>query len=248
MAPDASLSESRVGAAAHFATTHWSMVLAAGESASAESAVALEALCRSYWYPLYAFARRKGNLPEDAQDLTQGFLALLVEKRLARRADPDLGRFRTFLLRAFTNYLCDQRRREQAVKRGGQCTFVPLDIRAVEERLAGDMGASPELLFDRKWALTVVGEATGLLQAEYEREGKSLLFKALHPCLQGDAGLGGYAELGTRLGLSQGAVKVAVYRLRQRYRELLRAVVARTVNDPREIDDEIRHLVQALAL
>jgi hypothetical protein len=126
--------------------------------------------------------------------------------------------------------------------------FVPLDLSAVEERLASDMHDSPALLFDRKWALTVVGEATGLLQAEYEKQDKSRLFMALSPCLQGDSGLTGYAGVGRSLGLSQGAVKVAVYRLRQRYRELLRAVVAQTVNDPPEIDDEIRHLVQVLAL
>jgi RNA polymerase sigma factor (sigma-70 family) len=185
---------------------------------------------------------------EDAKDLTQGFLASLVEKRLSHRADPELGRFRTFLLRAFTDYLRDQHRREHAGKRGGQYTFVPLDLGAVEERLAADMDNSPELLFDRKWALMVVREATGLLQAEYEKQDKNRLFVALSPYLQGNVSLRSYAEVGKLLGLSEGAVKVAVYRLRQRYRELLRAVVAHTVTDPREIDDEIRYLVQVLAV
>jgi len=248
MVADDAQSESALRSSAQFATTHWSVVLAAGEAQSPESAAALETLCRTYWYPLYAFARRQGRPPEDAKDLTQGFLTFLVEKRLSHRADPELGRFRTFLLRAFTDYLRDQHRREHAGKRGGQYTFVPLDISAVEERLAADLDHSPELLFDRKWALTVVREATGLLQAEYEKQERGRLFTALSPYLQGERGLASYAEVGKPLGLSEGAVKVAVYRLRQRYRELLRAVVAHTVTDARQIDDEIRYLVQVLAL
>jgi RNA polymerase sigma-70 factor (ECF subfamily) len=197
---------------------------------------------------LYAFARRHGHPPQDAQDLTQGFFAFLLEKRLWRRANPELGRFRTFLLRAFTDYLRDQHRREQTAKRGGQCAFVPLDLSTVEERLAGDLDRTPELVFDRKWAPTVIGQATGLLQAEYTERDKSRVFVGLCPYLQGELSARRYGEVGQPLGLSEGAVRVAVYRLRQRYRELLRAVVAHTVNDPREVEDEIRHLVQVLAV
>lgn len=248
MGPDASNQEGMACSAAQFATTHWSAVLAAGDRASSAGAVALEALCRIYWYPLYAFARRYGRSPEDAKDLTQGFFALLIERKLARRADPKAGRFRTFLLHAFTDYLHDCRRREHAAKRGGQYLLVPLDTRALEEYLATDLHDSPELTFDRKWALAIVGEATRLLEAEYDQLGKGRLFVALSSYLQGDEVSSGYVEVGRGLGLSPGAVKVAVYRLRQRYRELLRAVIAQTVNDPREIDDEVRHLVRVLTV
>ncbi|MHC1769908.1 MAG: RNA polymerase sigma factor [Verrucomicrobiia bacterium] len=248
MGPDASNQDGIARTAAQFATTHWSAVLAAGDGASSAGAVALEALCRVYWYPLYAFARRYGRSPEDAKDLTQGFFALLIERQLTRRADPKAGRFRTFLLHAFTDYLHDCRRREHAAKRGGQYAFVPLDIRALEEYLATDLNDSPELIFDRKWALAVVGEATRLLEAEYHEQGKGRLFADLRSFLQGDEVSSGYVELGRALGLSPGAVKVAVYRMRQRYRELLRAVIAQTVTDPREIDDEVRHLVRVLTV
>jgi RNA polymerase sigma-70 factor (ECF subfamily) len=232
---------------AQFATTHWSVVVAAAELASPEAGAALETLCRTYWYPLYAFARRRGHSPADAKDLTQGFLAQLVQKRLASRADPELGRFRTFLLRAFTDFLTDQHRREHAAKRGGDCTFVSLDVAAVEQHLAANMLAAPERLFDQKWALTVVRQTTALLQTEYAEGDRPQLFASLSPYLQGERGLRTYAELATPLGMSESAIRVAVFRLRRRYRELLRAVVARTVNDPRDIDDEIRYLVQVLA-
>ncbi len=248
MGSDASSQDGTAHTAAQFATTHWSAVLAAGDGASSAGAVALEALCRIYWYPLYAFARRYGRSPEDAKDLTQGFFALLIEKQLARRADPTMGRFRTFLLHAYIDYLHDCRRREHAAKRGGEYAFVPLDIPALEEYLAHDTHNSPELTFDRKWALALVGEATRLLEAEYHEQGKGQLFAALSSFLQGDEVSSGYVEVGRALGLSPGAVKVAVYRLRQRYRELLRAVIAQTVNDPREIDDEVRHLVRVLTV
>jgi RNA polymerase sigma factor (sigma-70 family) len=248
MRADASNQVSVARPIAQFATTHWSMVVTAGNSDSPEAAAALETLCQSYWHPLYAFARRQGYGPEDAKDLTQGFFALMIERRFTQRADSELGRFRTFLLRAFTDYLIDCRRREHAAKRGGHCTFLPMDIGAFEAELAADHSNSPELLFDRKWASAVVGQATELLRTEYERQNRSPLFVALSSYLQGEAGPGSYTQVGRQLGLSPGAVKVAVYRLRQRYRELLRAVVAHTVNDPREIDDEIRHLVEVLSL
>lgn len=248
MGADASNQVSTVRPIAQFATTHWSLVVTAGNSSSQEAAGALETLCRTYWYPLYAFARRQGHAPEEAKDLTQGFFALMIERRFTQRADPELGRFRTFLLRAFTDYLIDCHRRGHAAKRGGECTFLPQDISALEEHLAADRSNSPELLFDRRWALTVVGQATALLQAESEKQGKSQVFVALSCYLQGDAGGASYLQVGQKLGLSAGAVKVTVYRLRQRFRELLRAVVAQTVQDPRDIDDEVRHLVEVLTL
>jgi len=231
--------------AAQFATTHWSVVLAAGDGASPDSREALEKLCRTYWFPVYAFVRHKGYQPEQAEDLTQGFFEQLIRKELTSRADPERGRFRSFLLRVLTQFLADELRRERALKRGGDTVLLPLDQSTAEHRLSPE--PSPEIAFARKWALTVLDEVLGLLKREFEESGKSALFQALSSYLPAERGLPAYAEVAQRLGITENAVKIGVHRMRQRYRELLRAVVAQTVADPAEIDDEIRFLFQVLS-
>jgi RNA polymerase sigma-70 factor (ECF subfamily) len=242
--------ESASRSSAQFATTHWSTVLAAGDSASPGSREALERLCRTYWFPLYAFARRHGHASEVAQDLTQGFLAHLIENQFFARAEPERGKFRSFLLGAFKRFVHDQDRAQLAQRRGGQIQFIPLDSAEAEQRLgavASDV-PDPEDAFEREWAVTVLDEAMKLLEAECRREGKGELFEALHPFLQGDRPEVRQADLAARLDLSIGAVKVAVHRLRRRYGELLRAVVANTVTDPGDVEAELRHLVGLLSL
>ncbi len=234
--------------AAQFATTHWSTVLRAADSASAESNEALERLCRTYWFPLYAFARRQGRDAEDAKDLTQAFFAHLFEGGFFARAAPERGKFRSFLLGAFKRFMRDQNRACHAQQRGGQFEFVTLDNELAEERWSAESLAhdDPETLYDREWALAVLDEAITLLELECRHEGKADLFEILHPLLQGDPASSPQLELAARLGLSIGAVKVAIHRLRRRYGELLRSVVAHTVPDPGDIDEELRHLVRLL--
>jgi RNA polymerase sigma-70 factor (ECF subfamily) len=231
-----------------FATTHWSTVLAAGDGASPQAQTALEKLCRIYWFPLYAFARRQGHDAEAAQDLTQGFFVHVLERDLFARATPERGKFRSFLLGAFKRFIRDQDRAQHAQQRGGQVEFVALDSEQAEERLATQpfAGDDPDTTFDREWALTVLNEAMNLLEQECYREGKGAQFEILHPWLQGDRPESPQAELAARFDLSVGALKVAIHRMRRRYGELLRAVVAHTVPDPADVDEELRHLVRLL--
>lgn len=233
--------------AAQFATTHWSAVLAAGDSASPDSREALERLCQTYWYPVYAFVRRSGRGPDDAQDLTQGFFAYLIEKGCIARAKAEMGRFRSFLLGTLKHYLLQQAERSGALRRGGKEPPLSLDADGAEHRFAADLATpeTPETLFERKWALAVLGETMKRLDHEYRQEGKGALFEAFYPSLEGDD-RPHYADLVGPLGMTEGAARVAVYRLRQRYRELLRAVVAQTVADPLELDEELRHLMRVL--
>jgi RNA polymerase sigma-70 factor (ECF subfamily) len=233
---------------AQFATTHWSVVLAAGDSASPNSREALETLCRAYWFPLYAFVRRTGRSTEDAEDLVQGFFAYLLEKHLVGKAHQETGRFRSFLLATLKHYLSQESKREHAQKRGGYRIILSLDGQNAEQWLGADPTTelSPDVLYERHWAAAVVHEALQLLKQEHEAEGKGRLFDAIYPHLQGERGQPSYAELGERLGLSESAVKSSVFRLRRRSQELLRAVVANTVVDPWEVDDELRHLMSIL--
>jgi RNA polymerase sigma-70 factor (ECF subfamily) len=230
-----------------FATTHWSTVRKAGVSQGEDCARALNTLCQGYWYPLYAYVRRLGHSPEDSQDLTQSFFAYLLDKRLLGRADPGSGRFRSFLLGSLKKFIANEWRRQNALKRGGGMT-VSFDAQTAEERYAVEPvdEANPQLIYDQAWAVAVLDQAFALLAAEHSQAGKAPLFEALKPCLQGDRTRASYPEIGARFGMSEGAVKVAVYRLRQRYRELLRSVVANTVDDPLEVDQELRHLVDIL--
>jgi RNA polymerase sigma factor (sigma-70 family) len=241
--------ESAACTAAQFATTHWSVVLAAGDSASPDSRDAMERLCRTYWPPLYAFVRRSGQSPADAEDLVQGFFAYVLEKHVVDKARQEAGRFRSFLLATFRHYLSQEHKREHARKRGGDRIVISFDRSSAEQWLVAELSAelSPDVLYERHWAATVVNEALEMLRQEYETDGKRQLFDAIHPYLQGERGQRSYAELGAALGLSESAVKSSVFRLRRRSRELLRAVVARTVSDPREVDEELRQLMNILS-
>lgn len=230
-----------------FATTHWSVVLKAGEVPGHESDRALDALCRGYWYPLYAYIRRLGHSPHDAQDLTQSFFAYLLENRLLAKADRESGRFRSFLLGSLKHFMANEWRKQHAKKRDTSRT-ISFDTTDAEDRYSIEPADSvnPQLLYEQAWAVAVLDQAMSLLESEHVDAGKKDLFTSLAPCLQGDRLDLSYSEIGTRLGLSEGAVKVAVHRLRQRYRELLRACVADTVADPLEVDGELRHLLEVL--
>ena len=234
--------------AAIFATTRWSVVLQAGDDPGGATQRALEQLCSAYWYPIYAYVRRLGQSPPDAQDLTQSFFAYLLEKRLLAKAQPESGRFRSFLLGSLKNFMANEWRRQNALKRGaGQS--ISIDPQDAEDRYAVDHAeaANPQMLYDRAWAVAALDGAIGLVEAEYAGAGKKELFKSLLPSLQGDRPDSTYAQLGSELGMTENAVKVAVHRLRGRYREMLRAAVANTVADPLEVDGELRYLMQVLS-
>jgi len=209
----------------------------------------LAKLCQAYWYPLYAYVRRRGHSPEDAQDLTQEFFARLLEKNWVRNADQQKGRFRSFLLGAMNHFLADEWDKARAQKRGGGVKPLPLQFDTAETRFSLEPAdnLTPERAFERRWALTLLDEVLNRLRLEYEHDGKVELFAALNPCLVGDRTSQPYAELAAKLGVSEGAVKATVHRLRQRYRQLLRDEIAHTVSEPGEVDEELRHLFAVLA-
>ena len=238
---------SRVGGdAVVFATTHWSVVLRAGDSRSPESAEALEKLCRAYWYPLYAYIRRQGHAPADAQNLTQEFFSRLLEKKQLRSADPERGRFRSFLLTELKRVLISEWRHENRQKRGGDTLVFSLDEHEAEDRYHHEPAdaATPETLFERRWAETVLERVLARLEKEYQRH--ALGFANLQPYLVEDKGTAPFAETAARLGVTESALKAVVYRLRCRYGELFREEIAHTVSQPEEIEDEIRHLLAVL--
>lgn len=234
---------------AEFHTTRWSVVLAVGDGQSDESSQALELLCRTYWFPLYAYVRRWGQPPADAEDLTQAFLARMLEKRYLGLADPARGRFRTFLLCAFKRFLADEWEKSNTAKRGRGVTPLPLDDLDPESRYAIEPvdARSPDALYDRQWAQSMLREVLARLQREWTSEGRQDAFDTLKVYLVGDKGDQPLAAAAQRLGMTEAAVKSVVHRLRQRYRELVRAVVAETVQDPGDVDREIRELLAALA-
>jgi len=233
-----------------FATTHWSAVLTAGRGDSTEARQALDALCRVYWTPLCAFVRRQGHRAEDAQDLTQAFFADLVARRDLARVDPARGRFRSFLLASLQHFLANQRDLALAQKRGGGAVHVSIDAGATVPpgQVEPSDPVTPETLFERQWALALLQSVIEGLRAEYAAGDQAALFDALKDTLTGDRPDATYAAIGIRIGLSEGAVKVASHRLRARYRERLRAEVGRTVSSPAEIDEEIRFLFAAFRL
>ncbi|MBI5384850.1 MAG: sigma-70 family RNA polymerase sigma factor [Verrucomicrobia bacterium] len=216
------------------------------ESPTADSALAT--LCKSYWYPLYAFIRRKGHGPAEAQDLTQEFFARLLAKHYFDKADPQKGRFRSFLLNALTHFLADEWDRVRRLKRGGGRPVVSLDDADAEGRyrLEPVEALDAAKIYERRWALTLLERVLTQLEAEHAQAGKTELFAQLQVVLLGDKGSVSYVELGRRLGMSEGAVKVAVHRMRKRYVQLFRAEIAHTVASPTEIDDEINHLFAVL--
>jgi RNA polymerase sigma factor (sigma-70 family) len=227
-----------------FVTTHWSVVLSAQDSKSPRSQEALESLCRAYWYPLYAFVRRRGKSTHDAQDLTQAFFARLLEKDYLKAAGSEKGRFRTFLLVALKRFLADEWDREHAQKRGGFAEMIPIDQELAEARFLAESACqvSPDVLFDRQWATTLIERVVGRLQEEYLNSGRARLFEQLRNCLIKDESAPTYAEIAARLNLTEAAIKMAVHRLRARYREILRAEIADTVAGPAEVEQEIRDL------
>lgn len=225
-------------------------MLAAGEGHHKDGACeALTTLCETYWYPLYAFLRGRGHGPADAEDLTQAFFAMLFEKQVLRHADPARGRFRSFLLTALQNFAANVHARDTAAKRGGGARFLPLDFQDAEGRFVLDPASaeSPERSFDRRWALTLLDRAMTRLQDESLQRNKQQHFAALKPHLAGDEPQLSYAETAAVLGMSEGAVKVAVHRLRRRFRDIVREEIAQTVPSPDEIEDELRYLWAAVA-
>jgi RNA polymerase sigma-70 factor (ECF subfamily) len=237
------------GCGARFVTTHWSVVLVAGRSDSTRARNALARLCQTYWYPLYAYVRRRGHSPHDAQDLTQEFFARLLERHTLAVADPNRGRFRSFLLSALNHFLANEWEKVRAQKRGGGRPLLSLDLARAEERydLEPADTASPDKLFDKHWASALLEEVLNQLEAEFQQAGKAEVFAALKQSLTGTRESQPYAVLATRLGMNEAAVKVAVHRLRKRYRELLRVEITNVVADPGQADDELRHLFAALA-
>ena len=231
-----------------FATTHWSVVLASADQDSPQAAAALEQLCRTYWYPLYVYVRRRGYVAEDAQDLTQEFFALLLRKDYFRLADPRRGKFRTFLLHAFEHFVINEWKHAQRAKRGGGATFLSLDAEQTEQRYAKEPATAmtPERAYEKRWAITLLDRVLALLREEYARAAKERLFDELASLLWGkdtSSNSGSCAAVGQRLGMTEAAVRVALHRLRKRYGELLRTEIAQTVASPAEVDEELKYLL-----
>jgi RNA polymerase sigma-70 factor (ECF subfamily) len=230
-----------------FATTHWSLVLAARDRAEPGADDALSSLCGLYWYPLYAYVRRRGHGADEAHDLTQEFFARLLEKDFLAGVDRGKGQFRSFLLAACNHFLANEHDRARAKKRGGGRAVLSLDAADAEGRYLGEPAdaLTPEKLFERRWALALLQQVMARLRDEFEAKGKARLFDRLRGFLVGEKGVG-YRQAADELGLSEGAVKVAVHRMRQRYRELLHEEIARTVGAPEEVEEELRALFAAL--
>ncbi len=235
-------------APAAFVTTHWSVVLAARNKSSPDSAAALEALCRTYWYPLYAFVRRQGHSPSDAEDLTQEFFARLLAKGYLQAADRDKGRFRTFLRVALKRFLANEWKRAHRLKRGAGIPAVPFDITSGEQRYQAEnpVSLAPDRLYEQRWARVLLDQALSRLRSAYVSAGKSLEFEQLKGALTAERGSIDYSQLAHALALNEGAVRVAVHRLRKQFRQLFRATVAETVSKPEEVDEELRYLAKLL--
>jgi RNA polymerase sigma-70 factor (ECF subfamily) len=231
-----------------FRTTHWSVIVAARDGESAEARAALAELCETYWYPLYAFIRRQGHTMEDARDLTQEFFARFLEKDYLGAVNREKGKFRAFLLACCKHFLANEHDRAKALKRGGGKTIRSLDCSVAESRYSDEPAhdVTPEKLFERRWAMILLQNVFARLRQEHEQAGKIALFEQLKPFLAGDGPVVRYAQAAAALRLSSGAVKVAVHRLRRRYRELVYEEIARTVDDPALVEAEIRDLFAAL--
>jgi DNA-directed RNA polymerase specialized sigma24 family protein len=232
-----------------FRTTRWSVVLAVRNQDPVQGQRALAELCRTYWYPLYAYIRRRGTSPPDAEDLTQGFFQRLLEKDYLGDLTPGRGRFRSFLLSALKHFLANEWDRSRARKRGGGCLHFSLDQLDAEERYRFEPAdlRTPEALYEQGWALAVLDRVLARLREEFASGERGGLFDELKPFLAGEAATGAYEGIGARCGLKVGAIKVAVHRMRRRYGDLLRAEIAATLEDPNDVEDEIRHLLVALA-
>lgn len=246
MKTDSDRASSSLPGPASFTTTQWSVVLEAGHRSSPESAAALARLCESYWYPLYAYARRRGSSAADAKDSTQSFFAHILEKGALAAADPQRGRFRSFLLTAFKNFLVDEHQRRQTQKRGGDVPHLSLDFDSGEQRYQFEPADdwTPEKIYERRWALTLLDQVIAQLQREYQHSGKGELFDLCKGYLVG-AGPG-YDALAEQLQMSSASLRVAVSRMRGRYRELLKREVAATLSDPDVADEELNYLRRAI--
>jgi RNA polymerase sigma factor (sigma-70 family) len=230
-----------------FTTTHWSVVAAAADTKAPEASAALEELCRRYWPPVYGFVRRTSADPEDARDLTQGFFRYLLEHKSISRADPDRGKFRSFLLGSLKHFLAHERERAQALKRGGGQPPLSIDAACEEENFEPSHAVTPEILFDQRWALKQIDCAIERLASDYSAAGRGPLFDLLQDYVWGDKSGATLAEIAGQLDLTEEAVKKAVQRLRARFRDCLRAEVAQTVTSPDQIDEELRHLRAAVS-
>ena len=231
-------------------TTRWSAVLLSAQSQAPGSDKAREEFCQLYWYPLYAFIRRRGYNPDDARDLTQGFFLFILSRKALQRATPEKGKFRSFLLGSLKNYLSNVYHYENAIKRGGKIDFVPVDFSDGEDRYSREPAdtLTPEKIFDANWAMTLLGRAIERLKEQYSAQGKGIIFETLRPFLDlsGAAPMPSYEDVAEKLKVTGAGVKTLIHRLRKRYSEILREAVAQTVTDPSEIDDEIRSLCDAL--
>ena len=238
-----------MGGAPQFTTTHWSVVLAAADSESCDAADALAQLCNSYWYPIYAYVRRKGYEVADAQDLTQEFFARFLEKNYLGGVDRRKGKFRSFLLGSLEHFLAKEWTRNHRLKRGGGKVIIHWDAFEAEERysLEPPDNWTAERIYERRWALTVLEQAMAALSSEYSVAGKKALFEELRPFISGDDDDISYDALAERLKMTEGAVRVAVHRLRQRYADAVRNEVGRIVQRPEEIEEELGHLFAALS-
>jgi len=233
--------------AAVFATTHWSVVLEAqGESPAAQDA--LEKLCRTYWRPVYAFLRRQGVGPEEAEDITQGFFAQLLERRKFSSLRKEKGRLRSFLLGALKYFLADEQRRATAIKRGRGQRLTPLEELRADERIDMEPAdpVTAEMIYERRWALTVLEHVLSRLKDEYRAVGNAALFDSLKQLLPDEPGSPSQADIAAQLGMTENAIRQAFYRFRQRYQSLLREEIAHTVATPGDIEDELRHLIAVL--
>jgi RNA polymerase sigma-70 factor (ECF subfamily) len=231
-----------------FHTTQWSLVVAAAGQEGEASPAALADLCQAYWYPLYAFLRRRGNKAEDARDLTQGFFAALLEKGYLANADPDRGRFRSFLLTAVSRFAAKEHDRAMTQKRGGDQTVLSLDFGDGERRYQCEPidDWTPERIFERRWALTLLDRTLSRLREDYSTGERQMLFDSLKVFLTGESGAPPLRQIAEQLHITEGAVKVAIHRLRQRYRELLRAEIAQTIVTKDDVDDEMAVLLASL--
>jgi RNA polymerase sigma factor (sigma-70 family) len=234
-----------IAAEARFATTHWSVVLAAGHDSSPNAEAALETLCRVYWFPLYTYVRRKGHSPEDAQDLTQAFFERLLQQHTLSRARRERGRFRSFLLTSLQNFLGHEWEKARAEKRGGGCRPLPWDQVSAESsyQLEAVSELPPDRAFEQRWALALFQQALNRLHEEFVLAGKGEVFEQLKCFLTQETGENGYAGVAERLGMTPSTVPVAVHRLRKRYGELVREEIAHTVSSSAEIEEEMRYLI-----
>lgn len=230
-----------------FATTQWTMVLAAGKGESSQAEKALAALCQTYWYPLYAYIRRRGHSATEAEDLTQEYFFRLIEKEYLSSVEREKGRFRSFLLASLKHFLANEWDRAKAAKRGGGHPPLPLDVQTAETRYQREPATelTPDKLFDRQWVIALLSRVLERLRAEYAACGQTTPYEQLKPYLTMDQTAVSYPEAAARLKTTEGAVKTAVYRLRKRYRDFLRAEIAQTVSSPDQVEEEIQHLFAA---